>query len=107
MSTELVSVLGKKLPWVTEAVISIYNYIPGGSAKKGKESKRRQDAVNAYVKSLIEMWSKAFGSENIMERKSVANKIRNRSALYFNNVYNRQSQVSRRKQANIGDSCMK
>ena len=38
MSTELVFVLGDKLPWVTEAVISIYNYAPGGSAKKGKES---------------------------------------------------------------------
>ena len=107
MSTELVFVLGDKLLWVAKAVISIYNYAPVGSAKKGKESKRRKDAVNAYVKSLVEMWSKAFGSENIMERKSVANKIRNRLALYFNNVYNRQSQVSRRKRANIGDSCMK
>ena len=96
MSTELVFILGEKLPWVTEAVISIYNYAPGGSAKKGKESKRRKDAVNAYVQSLIEMWSKAFGSENIMERKAVANKIRNGLALYFNNVYNRQSQLSRR-----------
>ena len=36
MSTELVFILGEKLPWVTEAVISIYNYAPGGSAKKGK-----------------------------------------------------------------------
>ena len=98
MSTELVFVLGEKLPWVTEAVISIYNYAPGGSAKKGKESKRRKDAVNAYVQSLIEMWSKAFGSENIMERKAVANKIRNGLALYFNNVYNRQSQLSRQEQ---------
>ena len=97
MSTELIFVLGEKLPWVTEAVISIYNYAPGGSAKKGKESKRRKDAVNAYVKCLIEMWSKAFGSEN-MERKVVANKIRNGLALYFNNVYNRQSQLSRQKQ---------
>ena len=39
MSTELVFVLGDKLPWVTEAVIAIYNYAPGGSEKKGKESK--------------------------------------------------------------------
>ena len=98
MSTELVFILGEKLPWVTEAVISIYNYAPGGSAKKGKESKRRKDAVNAYVQSLIEMWSKAFGSENIMERKAVANKIRNGLALYFNNVYNRQSKFSRQEQ---------
>ena len=44
------------------------------------------------------MWSKAFGSENIIERKAVANKIRNGLALYFNNVYNRQSQLSRQEQ---------
>ena len=68
MSIELVFVLDQKLPWVTEADISIYNYAPGSSAKKGKESKRRKDAVNAYVKYLIEMWSKAFGSENIMKK---------------------------------------
>ena len=70
MLTELVFVYGEKLPWVTEAVISIYNYAPGGSAKKGKKLKRREDAVNAYIKSLIEIWSKAFGSENIMERQT-------------------------------------
>ena len=61
-----------------------------GSAKKGKETKRMKDAVNAYVKSSIEMWSKALGSENIMERKAVANKIKNGLALCFNNVYDRQ-----------------
>ena len=49
MSTELVFVLGDKLPLVTEAVISIYNYAPGGSAKKGKESKRRKETVNAML----------------------------------------------------------
>ena len=84
MPTELVFVLGEKLPWVTEAVISIYSYAPSGPAKKGKESKRRKDAVNTYVKSLIEMWSKAFGSENIMERKAVANKSKNGLALTQN-----------------------
>ena len=81
MSTELVFVLSEKLSWVTEVVISIYNYASGGSPKKWKESRRRKDAVNAYIKSLMEMWSKAFDSENIMERKAVANKIRNGLAL--------------------------
>ena len=38
------------------------------------------------------MWSKAFGSENIIERKAVANKIRNVLALCFKNVL---SQLSR------------
>ena len=31
------------------SVISRYNCTPGGSAKNGKESKRRKDAVNAKV----------------------------------------------------------
>ena len=75
--------------------INIYNYAPGGSTKKGKESKQRKDVVNVYVKSLIEMWSKAFGNENIMEIKAVVNKMRNGLALYFNKVYNRKSQLSR------------
>ena len=41
------------------------------------------------------MWSKAFGNENIMEIKAVANKMRNGLALSFNKVYNGQSQLSR------------
>ena len=66
--------------------------MPGGLAKKGKESERK-NAVNAYVKSLKEMWSKAFGSENIMERKAVVNKIRNVLALYFKKVLSQLSRV--------------
>ena len=66
--------------------------MPGGLARKGKESERK-NAVNAYVKSLKEMWSKAFGSENIMERKAVVNKIRNVLALYFKKVLSQLSRV--------------
>ena len=46
MTADFVFVLSEKLPRV-EPVISIYNYTPGGSAKKGKETKRRKAAVNA------------------------------------------------------------
>ena len=57
MLTELVFVLREKLPLVTEAFISIYNYAPGGSTKKGKESKRRKDAVNVAKTSWKEkLW---------------------------------------------------
>ena len=66
--------------------------MPGGLARKGKESERK-NAVNAYVKSLKEMWSKAFGKENIMERKAVVNKIRNVLALYFKKVLSQLSRV--------------
>ena len=52
--------------------------------KKSKESKRRKDPVDTYVKSLIKMWSKA-----------VANNMRNGLALHFNKIYNSESQLSR------------
>ena len=42
MSTEFVFVLGDNLHWVTEAVISIHNYAPGGSAKKVKNLEERK-----------------------------------------------------------------
>ena len=79
----------------------MYNYAPGGSGKKGKESKRKKIPVKVYVKSLIEMWSKAFGSENIMKRKAVAHKIRNGLAWNFNQVYNRKSQLTKREQVKL------
>ena len=38
-------------------------------AQQRKESKRKKDGMNAYVKSLIETWSKAFSSESIMKKE--------------------------------------
>ena len=35
-------IFGDKLPWVYEVVIAIYGYSPGGSPKKGRESKVRK-----------------------------------------------------------------
>ena len=35
MRTKIVFVLGYKLPWISEAVMAIYNYAPGGSLKDG------------------------------------------------------------------------
>ena len=33
--TKIAFVLGYKLPWISEAVMTIYNYAPGGSLKDG------------------------------------------------------------------------
>ena len=98
---ELIFILGDKLPWISEAVLAIIKYAPGSSLKKEKETKQRKLAINAYVTSLIEIWSKAFGSENVLERKAVSNKIRNALSVYFNKVLcNRRSQTTKRERLN-------
>ena len=52
--------LGDKLPWVSEAVLAIYNNAPGGSAKKNSESKQQKSDVNAHVTALIQSVVKNF-----------------------------------------------
>ena len=63
MSTKIVFVLGYKLPWISEAVMAIYNYTPGGSVKMDKETKQCYAAVSAYVSSLMDIWLKYFDRE--------------------------------------------
>ena len=40
VSTKIAFVLGYKVPWISEAVMAIYNYAPGGSLKMDKETKQ-------------------------------------------------------------------
>ena len=97
MSVELVFVLGDKLPWISKVVLAIYDYAPGGLPKITNWSSLRKNAVNSYVKALIELWQKAFGAEHIASRKTVANKIRAALNIYFNRVScNRSSYLSKR-----------
>ena len=75
--------------------LSIYSYAPGGSPLEVRESKHRKSTVNAYVKALINMWSKAFGAEHVTTRKIVAKKVRKAMAHHFNTVIcNRRSPLS-------------
>ena len=64
-------ILGDKLPLVSEAVIAILSYAPGGPPDGPRQTVRRQEAVTAYINALIVIWSKAFGNENIASRKTV------------------------------------
>ena len=54
---------------MSEAVIAIISYAPGGSRQTGL----CQNAVTASVNALLRIWTKVFGVENIASRKAVKN----------------------------------
>ena len=83
MSEEnIVFLLGDKLPLVSESVITIVSYAPGGAYTEKNETKKRKHTVNNYVSALIEQWSNAFGSKYVMARKSVVNILRKHIVSY-------------------------
>ena len=86
MGSELVFIIGDKLPYISEAVFAIYSYAPGG--KHTAETEKRKAAINAYTIVIINKWSMAFGSEYIQSRKTVSCKLRNHLKSYYNSVIN-------------------
>ena len=95
--TEILFVLGDKLPLVSEAVLAILSYAPGGSPKKSAESKTRRNGINAYVRALRNLWIRAFGEEYICSTKTIADRLRKFLSSYFNQVTcNRRSTMSKR-----------
>ena len=85
---DLVFVLGDKLPVAHEVVAAILSYAPGGSPYEKSETRKRKEAINSYAKSLICVWSKAFGETHITSRKFVCKKIRNILIDHFLKVRN-------------------
>ena len=79
-------VLGDKLPYAFEVVTSILSCAPGGNPYERSESQKRKKTINAYVRYLIEIWSKAFGPKYIAPRKTVTNKIRKLLIEYHQKV---------------------
>ena len=95
--TEVRFVLGDKLPWVSEMVLAIVSYAPGGSPKVNKETTIRKAAVNAYAACLVNLWNKAFGQEYVCREKAVKQKIRKHLEKFFNEVTcNRRTTSTRR-----------
>ena len=86
MGSELVFVIGDKLPYISEAVMAIYSYAPGG--KPTAETEKRKRAIHAYSIAVINKWSMAFGSQYIQTRKSVSYKLRHHLKSYYNSVIN-------------------
>ena len=95
--TEVRFVLGDKLPWVSEMVLAIVSYAPGGSPKENKESATRKTAVKSYAICLVNLWNKAFSQEYVCSRVTVQKKIRKHLEKFFNEVTcNRRSTLTRR-----------
>ena len=88
-----VFVLGDKLPWVHEAVISIISYAPGNH----KNSERHRDAVNAYAKVLHTIWCKSFGAEHIVHIDTVKKQLEKHFDKYFNHMTNKKLRNSHSK----------
>ena len=78
---ELVFVLGDVLPTIYDVAISIF------TVASNPKTDKMAGAINAYVTSLIEVWTKAFGSEHIQCRRTVKEKIQIIVSHYYNNVY--------------------
>lgn len=78
---ELVFVLGDVLPTIYDVAISIF------TLASNPKTDKMADSINAYVTSLIEVWSKAFGSEHVQCRRTVKEKIQIIVCHYYNNVY--------------------
>ena len=56
---------------VSEAVIAILSYAPGGPTDGPTQTVRRQEAVTAYINALVLIWPKSFRTKNIASRKTV------------------------------------
>ena len=94
-------ILGDKLPLVSETVIAIVTYAPGGPPDGVRQTALRQEAVGAYATALIGIWTKAFGEENVASRKTVKNKIVSHIKTYHNAVYGSKNKGKKSKRERI------
>ena len=85
MNNNFVFSLGDKLPYEYEVAKAILTVSPSGNPSEQKEFQVRKNAVNAYTRTVRELWCKAFGGENFIKtRKCVDGRIRKILTLYYN-----------------------
>ena len=92
---------GDKLPWEVEVVMMIMNQAPSGNPSGTGETALRKKVINAFTSDIIELWSKAFGSEFIRPRKVVQDKIRSLLKSFYNEI----TTTKKRKLMNEGKTC--
>ena len=99
LPTKIVFVICYKLPWISEPVMAIYNYAPGGSLKMDKETKQYCVEVSAYVSFFFDVHlADFFWSWTTNSKKAVAEKIRTAMGMLFNKVLcNGHPQLSKQK----------
>ena len=88
---------GDKLPWEV-VVMMLISEAPSGNSSGSGETALRKKVVTAFTNNIIELWSKAFGSEYIRPRKVVQNRVWNLLKTFCNEV----TTVKKRKLVNEG-----
>ena len=81
MDEKIIFVLGDKLPRYYDAAIAIFTI-----AQKPKSDKMKL-CIQAYVAALIDIWTKSFGVEHILNRGCVTKRVETLVTNYYNNVY--------------------
>ena len=76
---------GAKLPLELDVVLMIVRDAP--ASQPGRESKLRTTVINNFTASIIDVWNKAFGAENIQSRKVIQQKLRKLLNKYYNEYY--------------------
>ena len=87
MSIQYVFAFNDKLPWKHEVVSMVMDLAPGGAAAGSGETALRKKVMYQLTRSLIELWIKAFGDDNlVLSYKSVRKRIVNLLQGYNNCV---------------------
>ena len=73
----------QQLPTVEHVVKSITDLAPGGSPDEKKETKVRKNVISAYIKQLMEIWTKSFGKGHIISIRAINKKIRRELETYY------------------------
>ena len=81
MDEKIIFALEDKLPRYYDAAIAIFTI-----AQKPKSDKMKL-CIQAYVAALIDIWTKSFGVEHILNRGCVTKQVEKLVTNYYNNVY--------------------
>ena len=93
---------GAKLPLEVDVVMMIIRDAP--SSQPGRETKLRTQVINDFTTSIMQLWCKAFGMENVQSRKVVQTKIRKLINTYYNEYYVLSTGSKKRKNELLGKS---
>ena len=83
--------LSDKLPWTSDAAISIFSHASNPGTNKMKK------VITAYSKSLVVIWQKSFSPENTISRSHIEKKLVALVKDFYNKVYMRVHRKSAKK----------
>ena len=77
---KIVFIMGDKIPSYYDVAISPFQV----STRRGDQGKK---AINSYYKSLVDCWTKGFGTAHVLSRQAVIKKLEKVRDSYNNEVY--------------------